>query len=166
MLVVICPTLPASQDFRDRLTQFVADGGKLLVIDAFENGPSTADSLLRPFGLSFDRMQNWQGKLALAGDWPWIDVQHAWEVKGGQPVASLGHERTVCAVARYGKGRVMALGFGGLFNDASMGGTWQHSPDEKELIRYQVLFALLRSLVEDRPVAAPPTLPQPPGPTE
>ena len=36
-----------------------------------------------------------------------------------------------------------------------MGGEWGNSPDEKELSRYQVLFALLRSLVEDRPVTPP-----------
>jgi hypothetical protein len=85
-----------------------------------------------------------------------LHVEHAWEVLGGRRVASLGHQRTIAAEARYGDGLVLAIGFGNLFNDARMGMKWSHDPDERELLRYKALFALLLRLVEDRPIAGPP----------
>ena len=177
-LVVICPSLPPDAAYQERLVRYVAEGGRLLVLDAGEGAaPSTANSLLRPFGLQISYEQNWQGELAMADGHPWnvsatgyhghrrealvgmvgvsdtLRVEHAWEVLGGRRVASLGHQRTIAAEARYGEGLVLAVGFGNLFNDAHMGMDWSHDPDEKELLRYQALFALLRLLVEDRPIA-------------
>jgi hypothetical protein len=188
-LVVICPSLPPDAAYQDRLVRYVAEGGRLLVLDAGEGAaPSTANSLLRPFGLQISYEQNWQGELAMA-DGPGtirapsadgrqssaeqgrprnvsgtlrvpiangtrsvpdtLHVDHAWEVLGGRRVASLGHQRTIAAEARYGKGLVLAVGFGNLFNDAHMGMDWSHDPDEKELLRYQALFALLRLLTDN-----------------
>jgi hypothetical protein len=151
-LVVICPTLHADAAFRDRLVRYVGDGGKLLVIDAPENSASTADELLRPFGLSILRGQAWQGTLTMKDDWPAIRVDRAWEVAGGRPVASLG-TRPIAAAAEHGKGLVMAVGFGAAWNDAGMGNDWMEKPDAEMLRRYQALYALLQLLVEGKPVA-------------
>ncbi|MGD0899355.1 MAG: DUF4350 domain-containing protein, partial [Thermoguttaceae bacterium] len=161
-LVVICPSRPPEPRYRERLVRYVADGGRLLVIDSGEDASqSTANSLLRPFGLEISYEQNWQGTLVM-GDRPQqVRVDHAWEVLGGRPVASLGHERTVAAEARYGKGLVLAVGFGNLFNDAHMGTDWAHYPDETEKARYQALFALVQCVVRGKdeggakPQAAP-----------
>jgi hypothetical protein len=134
----------------------VADGGRLLVIDSSETtAPSTANQLLRPFGLALQYQQNWEGWLVLVNRWPWLHLDHAWEVTGGQRVASLGGERAVAASARYGKGLVMAVGFGGLFNDANLGNAWWHYPDDTERLRYEILFSLLGTVVEDRPATVP-----------
>jgi hypothetical protein len=40
---------------------------------------------------------------------------------------------------------VTAIGFGSLFNDASMGYHWLQDPDETQLQRYEILYALLRA---------------------
>jgi hypothetical protein len=157
-LVIICPSLPPDAACQARLMRYVAEGGRLLVIDSGE-GPaaSTANCLLRPFGLQISYAQNWQGDLVMAGGLPskvsgtlrvpdTIRVEHAWEVLGGRRVASLGQERTIVAEAAFGKGLVLAVGCGNLFNDAHMGMTWSHDPDPQELLRYQTLFALLRLL--------------------
>ena len=153
-LVVICPSRPASKAFSDRLLKYVADGGKLLVIDSPENTASTADEVLRPFGLSVLRGHPCRGALEVAGAWPAIAVEQAWEITGGRPVARLGR-RTVAATATYGKGQVMALGFGSWLDDANMGHSWMEEPDGEMLLRYQTLFALVQSLVEGKPIAAP-----------
>jgi hypothetical protein len=150
-LVVIAPSRPVDAEFRRRLVRYVAEGGRLLVIEpGGPAGPSTANLLLRPFGLAFQYQRVWGGWVVMAGRWPWLPVEHAWEVVGGQRVASLGGERTVCATARYGQGLAMAVGFGSVFNDAGMGGQWWHHPDAAERLRYDTLFALLRLLVEDK----------------
>ena len=39
--------------------------------------------------------------------------------------------------------------------NGGMGGDWMEKPDAEMLLRYQALFALMQSLVEGKPVAAP-----------
>jgi hypothetical protein len=137
--------------------QYVEGGGRLLVIDAgMGNVASTANQILRPFGLSLDYDEPLAGDLVLKEPWPRIRVEHAWEVLGGKSFATLNGEQTVCATVAYGKGRVMVVSFGTLFNDKSMGTFWSHDPTPEERTRYDVLFALLRRLMKDEPLVVPP----------
>ncbi len=161
LLVVICPSRSVTQEFRRRLVDYVAGGGKLLVIDSPKNAASTANSLLWPFGLSVLFDQPWRGRLSLGEGWPIVPVELAYEIAGGRPVGRLG-QRPVAAVTSYGKGRVMAVGFGSLFNDKNMGYTWTADPKEEMLQRYDVLFALVRSLLTGKP-APPPARRKPEG---
>jgi hypothetical protein len=123
ILVVICPSRPVSEEFRRQLEQYVNDGGKLLVVDSMQNTDSTANSLLWPFGMSIRHDHARKGKLTTAVKLPSVDVERACEVVGGQPVAKLGND-TVAGVIGHGKGSVMAIGFGSLWNDTAMGETW------------------------------------------
>ena len=157
-LVVICPSRSVSAEFRQRLEQYVRDGGRLLVLDSPENTASTANSLLWPFGLSVRHEPPGPEKpeeprqLMLTDDWPGIHVGRACKVTGGQPIAHWG-TTPVGAVARHEKGTVMALGFGSVFNDAGLGHAWSVQPDANMLftsdtyVRYNVQFALLRALM-------------------
>jgi len=170
VLVVVYPTRPVTAEYREGLVQFVANGGKVLVVDSPENMQSTANDLLSPFGLKVLHLsqmeQWWQGTLTMVGRWPWLKIDLACEVSGGRSVADLGG-RPVAAIAAYGErgGKVLAVGFGSTFNDINLGGdySWMIEPDRDTRVRYEVLFSLLRLLVEDKPVAAPPPgeLPEP-----
>ena len=122
-VVMICPSRPATEAFRKRLVEYVDGGGRLLVIDAGLNDvPSTSNQILRPFGLSFDYAASWQGELVLVEPWPRNKVDFAWEVlPGGQRVATLNGERAVCAIVPFGKGQVMVVSFGNMFNDKNLG---------------------------------------------
>ena len=63
-VVMLCPSRPASEAFRQRLVEYVAGGGRLLVIDAgLSDVPSTSNQILRPFGLALDYSQPWNGEL-------------------------------------------------------------------------------------------------------
>lgn len=150
-LVVICPTLSVSPDFRERLVRYVAEGGRLLVLDAPENANSTANSLLWPFGLSLRPEGRWQGDLLLAAGGDRVPVEQAEELSGGEPLARVG-DHPVAVRRRYEKGLVMAVGFASLFNDRSMGLTWTVPPAEAEWLRYELLFAVLRGFLEDQPI--------------
>ena len=157
-LVVICPNRSVSREFRERLVQYVRNGGRLLVIDSPENTASTANSLLWPFGLSVRHEPNEPekpeepGRLMLTDDWPGIHVERACQVTGGEPIAHW-NATPVGAVTSHEKGTVMALGFGSIFNDAGMGHAWSVQPDANMLftsgtyVRYNVQFALLRALM-------------------
>ncbi len=154
-LVVICPSRSVTGEFRDQLTDYVAAGGKLLVIDSPENAGSTANSLLWPFGLSIHHDRVWKGKLTMTAQLPVVDIAGANEVTGGHPVGNLD-KLAVAATAKYGKGSVMAVGFGSLWNDTRMGEHWMLEPSAAVQVRYDVLFALLRSFLDDKPLPAPP----------
>ena len=51
-------------------------------------------------------------QLPEVGDWPGLQVDDAWQIDGGRPIARLGGQTIVGAMASYEKGAVMALGFG------------------------------------------------------
>lgn len=123
VLMAICPSRPVSEEFRRQVEQYVDRGGKLVVIDSPENTDSTANSLLWPFGISIRHDRVWTGKLASAVKLPAVDVAGACEVVGGQPISRID-KYPVAAVARHGKGSVLAIGFGSLWNDTAMGDTW------------------------------------------
>ncbi|MDY0164944.1 MAG: hypothetical protein RBS80_00285 [Thermoguttaceae bacterium] len=153
-LVVITPTRAVSRQYQEQLVRYVEEGGNLLVIETPENTGSTANSLLWPFGLSVHPGQAWRGTLAMAGDWPGIPVSRALEVSGGEPIARLG-TRPIGAMTQHGKGRVVAVGFGSLLNDAGMGYQWTVEPDDALLNRFETLYSLVRLTVEGTPIAPP-----------
>ncbi len=163
---MLYPNVPISAAFQRRLVDYVNDGGRLLVVDAgMGDVPLTSNQILRPFGLSLDYTESWSGDLVLKDSWPMIHVDHAWEVVGGKKFAELSDQRTVCATAEYGKGLVMVVSFGTLFNDKNFGGDWAKDPTPEERTRYDVLFAILRRLVKDEPLVVPPARMAPPQPS-
>ena len=64
-LVVLCPTGSISPEYREQLVEYVSGGGKLIVFDTPYNRGSTADSLLRPFGLAMDHATTPSGELTV-----------------------------------------------------------------------------------------------------
>jgi hypothetical protein len=158
-LVVLCPDRPVDAPFRERLERYVAEGGKLLVFDSPENTNSTANSLLWPFRLSVQRKQSCQGMLTMVDKWPGIYISQANEIVGGKVVGKLD-ERPVAAIVQHGKGTVMAVGFSSLFIDKNMGDVamWMVEPDAAMLLRYDVLYKLVRLLVENKPIAPTSTM--------
>lgn len=153
-LVVVCPTLPVSPSYREELIRYVNDGGKLLVFDSPENqsgtgnNSSTANSLLEPFGI---KIQNSLiGSLILKESWPDIPA-NACEITGGEAIARI-NGKPVAAVTHPGKGTVMVVGFGNLFNDRNMGYTWMVDPNAEIKQRFNVFYALVRSLLENKPL--------------
>ena len=163
-LVVICPTRSVSHDFRQALVDYVADGGKLLVVDSPEYADSTANSLLWPFGLAVNHANSGKpGKLTMVGGGPAIALNAACEVTGGEPFARLG-TMPVAATTRHGKGMAMAVGFGSLLNDTQMGESWMEEPTPDILARYNLLYAILRTLLADGPDREPGQDPSPDPP--
>jgi hypothetical protein len=173
-MVIICPSRSVSDEFREKLKQYVADGGRLLVIDSPENVGSTAHGLLWPFGISIHHDRAWKGRLSTAAQLPLVDVVAANEVVGGRPVARLA-EWPVAAAAKFGKGSVLAVAFGSLWNDMSMGehvpkdsweASWGAEPDETVRARYDLLFGFMRSVLENQPLPVMPLSAVEKGPQE
>jgi len=164
LVVFICPTKAVDEGFREALEDYVARGGKVLVVDTAADSflqphspLSSANDLLKPFGLSVDCSSARSGRLTVTGGLPSVDVQHACVVRGGQPLASL-NGRPVASSLRHGKGTVTVVGFGSRFSDANMGYTGDVVPqDELEYLRdvFELEFSLLRKIIDDDGLTAP-----------
>jgi hypothetical protein len=152
-LLVLCPSRPVSDSYRQSLVEWVAKGGKLLVVDTPENSGSTANRLLEPFKLSVVHGQAWQGDLVIGKGSTGVRVDRACALTGGEPLARIG-DHPVATLARHGQGRVMLVGFGSLLNDQHMGSFWNVEPDAPTRARYDLFFGLMRKLIEDRPLVA------------
>ena len=147
-IVIVCPTRSIAPEFQQRLQEFVASGGRLLVLDSPDVQGSTVNSILWPFGLASTAA----GAEQNTGDLTWSDtlaipptpLQASCRIDGGEPIARIG-ETTVAAQTRYRRGLVTAVGFGSLFNDAAMGTHWLPPPERETLQRYEVLYGLLRA---------------------
>jgi hypothetical protein len=157
-LLILCPTRPTSDDFRHRLADYVAAGGRLLLIDSPESSGTTANSLLFRFGLVVKVAPGVQGELKSSGGWPAIPVQRTFEIEGGKPILWVG-KTPVAAAVSFGKGSVLVLGCGSLLDDTGMGLRYNLTPDAKLLTRFDFLYALLRAAVTGRPLVAAPARP-------
>lgn len=153
-LLIINPTRSVPETFRQALADYVAQGGKLLVIDALGSPGTTANGVLAPFAMSLRHATSRQGVLRLAEGWPGLPVEGACEIVGGQPFAWVD-DLPVAARKRYGHGEVMAVGFGLEWNDRSFGGHWMRQPTEEEKKRFDLFFATLRGLMEGQSVRRP-----------
>lgn len=163
-LVIINPTRPVSDEYRQRLVQYVEGGGRVLLLDWAGNTRSTANSLLHAFNMSMDHERAWKGHLTSPTDTtPVAALEQACQISGGQPLARVSGKPVVVARARQGKGSLLAVGFAGLFNDQNMGQDWANDPDAATLQRYRVLFALLEETFSggDLHLEPPSALPAP-----
>jgi hypothetical protein len=153
-LVIVCPTRSVSDEYQRRLIDFVAAGGRLLVIDSPDVPGSTANSLLRPFGLASTAAEATRNegtlRLSAAPAAPGIPIQASCRIDGGEPIAHV-NQTPVAAQIRQGRGLVTALGFGSLFNDAAMGFHWLPEPEPELRERYEFLYAVLRAALPCRP---------------
>ena len=146
LLVFLHPNRPASPGFRTALADYVASGGKVLVLDSPANPQSTANALLYPFGLSVEHATQVKGALAVPEGWPVIAVESACEIKGGTPLIRIG-STPVAATVGHGRGAVTVISFASRFADNQMGVTGDVVPDAQLRQVYELEFALLRSLL-------------------
>ncbi len=155
LVVFAYPTRTVTREFRDAITNYVASGGKVLVLDSPENASSTANSLLYPFGLSLDSTRVLTGSAnALEGRAP-LRIESAYPVAGGQPIISL-NDSPIAATVHHGQGSVTVIGFGSLFVDARMGVTGDIVPDESLRTVFDLEFALLRQIISTEDQGQPP----------
>ncbi len=146
LLVFLHPHQPVPPDFRTALRDYVAGGGKVLILDSPLNTQSTANTLLYPFDLSVEHAAEVKGAMTLPEGWPAVPVDSACEVKGGTPLIRIAGT-PVAATVRHGQGTVTVIGFGSRFADRQMGVTGDVIPDASLQNVFELEFALLRSIL-------------------
>jgi hypothetical protein len=150
LVVILAPSKDVSESFRRQLVEYVSGGGRVLVIDSPENGKSTGNSLLKPFGLELKRPYGAeiQGEVKSTIGAPRMTTGPAFEVSGGERVLATIGGRPVAASVKMGRGSVTAVGFGSRFNDSNMGVTGDVVPGDELQNVYGVQYGLLRWIVE------------------
>jgi len=171
-IVLCCPHLPLPRGFRERMVEYVRNGGKLLVLDSADRSvvlpgsdplavasaasaspqvdtSSTAGFLLEPFGMMIDVADPLSGDLDSHGKWPAVPIAKAAAVSGGEPLAWV-QGRPVAARCDFGKGSVTVIGFGSRFNDANMGIFGDVVPDDALKAVYAIEFSLVREIIDGK----------------
>ena len=146
LIVFTHPNQTVPREFRDELADYVAAGGKVLVLDSPANTESTANSLLYPFGLTVTPSANLSGSLKAPENWPVIKIDSTCQIKGGEPIMWVANT-PIAARVRYGEGTVTVIGFGSRFADYYMGVIGDVVPGDELRKVFDLQFALLRSIV-------------------
>jgi hypothetical protein len=150
LVVYLHPSRSVSREYRSKLIEYVRSGGHILVLDSAENRKSTANSLLRPFGITVKHLGGPYNGVVVSEGWPAISAENACEVGGGAAFSKLG-DKVVGARVMFGRGSVTAIGYGARFTDSRMGVTGDVEPDETMRQVYEVEYRLLRWIIEGRP---------------
>jgi len=149
LLVIVNPGKPVTPRFREQLTEYVEQGGKLLVVDSTAYEGSTANDLLEPFDMAFEDEDGIDGTMTNDLDWPSVPVERVRQVRGGTPFLYVSG-KVAGSVASYGEGKVYVLGCGDRFSDAKMGVTGDTIPDAEMRKVYDVEYALFRWILEGK----------------
>jgi hypothetical protein len=162
LVVFFTPTKPVSEELRRQVREYVKNGGHVLVIDTPENGKSTANGVLKPFGMELLKPYTpIEGEAVSDIGLPTIPVGPSLEAAGGSEVIARVGGRAVAARSQYGKGSVTALGFGAKFNDSNYGVTGDIVPDEALRKVYDVQYGILRHILgQPLPATRPTTSPK------
>jgi hypothetical protein len=150
VLAIVRPTRTPSKEYQSDLAGYVDQGGRVLLLDSPENGVSTANEILSPLGIVVRHDEPVEGALTIKDAWPNIPVRSC-VVSGGTRIAEI-NDKPVAATVRRGKGSVTVVGFGDMFNDRNMGYDWMIDPDEHFKRRFNVLFAVVRSVLKDKAI--------------
>lgn len=148
-IIVIRPVRPFSAVEIDAVGRFLKAGGSMLVLDSPTNAKSTANELLRPFGLSFATGACRGTTLVEPASSATIcRTPAAMAVAGGTPLLRTDHDETVLAVARVERGQIIAAGLSDRFCDIQMGGGSRTIPNRDLRATYELEFELLHGVVE------------------
>jgi hypothetical protein len=146
VLVVVDPTRPFEADEISAVEQFVARGGRLLVLAEPRGSNLIVSQILAPFGLGLETRRATTGLIANAAGQPQAELQVSGVVTGGEPLLSLKGSAPVAALTRHGAGLVVATAFAQPFYDRSMG-TTSVIPTPQQRFVYDIEFWLFRGLM-------------------
>jgi hypothetical protein len=157
LLIIPYPTKMVTDDYRNKLAEFVEQGGRVLVLDSGLNRSSTANDLLKPFGVTLDRERCYNGNLQNSEHWANVAVEKALEVKAGDDAKVFGwlgdnKQVPLCVWQPFGKGSLTVIGCGDRFCDQKMGVTGDIVPDLQLKGLYAIEYSIMRTLVNARPL--------------
>ncbi len=151
VLVIINPNKKFQADEMALAKAYLEKGGKILLMDRASNENSTANELLEPLGLKFDRTQ--KARLPEPYNAPMqrqSDRNSAMTVQGGTPLLYSPEGLPILSSVKIGKGMIAVAGFSRLFVNPNMGGSYRAKPDQRLRAIYDLEFSLIRGLAKGK----------------
>ncbi|MDI6807735.1 MAG: hypothetical protein QME66_01975 [Candidatus Eisenbacteria bacterium] len=151
MVVILEPTRPFGEADVEWLIRYLQEGGKVLLLDDPRNLSSTAETLLKRFGLLTTRHPARRTKLQMVGSSEQIcDVNSSRTITGGDPWIVTTSGDTVAAAISVGRGKLAAMIQSSIFTQAHMG-EYTANPNENQLRISRLEFWLLNKMLEAGP---------------
>jgi hypothetical protein len=142
LVVLINPVKTFSSDDIKRITDYIEEGGRMLILDGPRNRQSTTNRLLEAFGMGLDPSSIADSRVYTPDGTPMGRIRGAGTVKGGRASLLTPDGRSLFSVARKGKGTLGVMNFAATFANPSMGGT-QIRPDETRLKIYNLMYYMI-----------------------
>ncbi|MDA3935295.1 MAG: hypothetical protein PF636_00315, partial [Actinomycetota bacterium] len=148
VLVVANPaSAPDSREI-ELVGQFVAEGGRLLVMGDSETADS-ANAFLDSFGMSIEPLASGGVRVYRLSDAQELALTPSGAtVVGGEELITTVSGEPVCSYVRSGDGGVAAFADSGLFMDSSLGNV-SRVPDDRQMTVSRIEFDLMRFLADD-----------------
>ena len=120
--IIIDPAKPFTDEELIALKEFVEQGGTLYVLDGPHNRGSSANQILKQFGMAFDMhpLREPPGTFQKVADVLW---QNGGQVAGGEPILEGPNGEMSCALKKVGRGQVIAFANSNVFERKTMGYT-------------------------------------------
>jgi hypothetical protein len=147
VVVIINPSVPLTGKEEDAISEYVHDGGKVLVMDSAGNTDSTSNELLRAFDMSIDLTPIAQSVVLYESDKQVMTTDSACSIQGGQALISTDDGRAILSISQYGQGKVAVFSDSYLFSNAQLGDV-SSIPTELQMQRSELEFWILQDLVQ------------------
>ncbi len=149
VLVFVNSVKQFSEKDLDRLEQFVAQGGRVLVLDKPYTNQSTAHQILERFDLAIKYKERIKNAEVHSGDNAVGTLEMYAPVKGGTPVLFAQNETPIIAYAEKEEGLIAVACFSPSFTNKHMGET-ETVPDEQQQFLYKLEFWLMTCLMDKK----------------
>lgn len=144
-VVIVNPQPPFAADEVERVSRFIAAGGRLLLIDSALNSGSGANELLQVFGMGI-MVRPAAGDVSVPDSAPLL-LSPVLEVAGGETLAADPAGRVVAARAAFGAGAVVVTVDSYACSQVGLGRPLQPAHAyERSTLRYRALFDLMGQL--------------------
>lgn len=149
LVIIINPVKPFTRKEKDQLSNYVYQGGKLIIMDNSNNRQSTANEIIQDFGMKLELkplnsafFYDRKGRKISA-------TEHAARIVGGRPVLLTDNNEALLSYVKEGKGMIAVIADSMLFSDRMMG-TTGIVPSSEQLKVYELEFWLLKGLIESQ----------------
>ncbi|MDI6735418.1 MAG: hypothetical protein QME42_04355 [bacterium] len=152
VVVIINPTKKWTSKDISQVKDYIASGGKVLLLDNPSNATSTSNSLLSAFGVEINHQQTINSTYLYAqpfNSYYPLGVS-ALSIKGGSPIFFSSTQEPIgvrVKGVKEGKGSLVVLSFSDRFANTGMGLVESNIPNEELWQVYQLEFEIFKGLV-------------------
>ncbi|MCP4630669.1 MAG: hypothetical protein GY850_45220 [bacterium] len=147
LVIIINPVKHLTREKKDQLSNYVNQGGKLIIMDNAYNRKSTANEIIQDFGMKLE-MKPLNGVLFYDLKGRRISAtEQAKKIEGGRPVLLTEKNDALLSYVKQGKGIIAVFADSMLFSDRMMG-TTGIVPSSEQLKIYELEFWILKWLID------------------